>query len=178
MSEKVERHEWRNSDGDLAVVARDLEYSDAIWSHQPVHELNREILNLATQLAEARRGADSTDTPVRRVYACGCVSCVCMDDERCHGCGARGCGQPGMPNEHSPGGRVETLPELFRRAEAAERKLAEAEEVIRLANEQVDVKPTFEDERVSYVEVQMDRGFRAEWLALPAVRRALGKEGK
>lgn len=75
---------------------------------------------------------------------------------------------------------IETLQAVIRefsdRAESAERDLADAEEAIRLASEQIDVSPTFEDERVSYVEVQMDRGFRAEWLSLPAVRRALGRD--
>lgn len=30
-------------------------------------------------------------TAEQRHYACGCVSCVCLDEERCHGCGAKSC---------------------------------------------------------------------------------------
>lgn len=32
--------------------------------------------------------------PVSRTYSCGCVLCICDDEEKCHGCGAKSCGKP------------------------------------------------------------------------------------
>ena len=31
--------------------------------------------------------------PASRAYLCGCVLCICDDDVRCHGCGAKQCGK-------------------------------------------------------------------------------------
>ena len=33
-------------------------------------------------------------TVTRHTWACGCVSCICEDEERCHGCGSKACGKP------------------------------------------------------------------------------------
>ena len=35
-------------------------------------------------------------TPDERILNCGCIICICMDEEQCHGCGSRVC------DEHSP----------------------------------------------------------------------------
>lgn len=35
---------------------------------------------------------EAPQVAVQRRYSCGCVTCVCDDEERCHGCGAKDCG--------------------------------------------------------------------------------------
>lgn len=50
------------------------------------------------QLAEQIRGQQKV---LARNQPCGCVICVCEDDEQCQGCGARSCGNhpvDEMPN--------------------------------------------------------------------------------
>lgn len=61
---------------------------------------------------------------------------------------------------------------------AAKEELREAEEAIREAIEELSDGVTFEDERVSYVEMQVGREWRIEWLQSPAVRRARERAGR
>jgi len=62
---------------------------------------------------------------------------------------------------------------------AALRERDEAEEAIRFAAEEFGGAATeFSDERCSYEAVQITRGSREEFLGMPAVRRALGREEK
>lgn len=55
-------------------------------------EDNRTDLLVADLSALEAEEAASAALPVSRIYACGCILCIC-NDERCHGCGAKGCGK-------------------------------------------------------------------------------------
>ena len=57
--------------------------------------------------------------PKERVWPCGCVSCVCEDEVKCQGCGGNSCGQPGFPQEHTPGAKPYTIPGILAEALAA-----------------------------------------------------------
>jgi len=60
----------------------------------------------------------------QRVYQCGCVTCICPDEwERCGGCGARNCGQPGRPDEHVPGGKPRSIRDLIESEDALAKKV-------------------------------------------------------
>jgi hypothetical protein len=51
--------------------------------------------------------------------------------------------------------------------------LAAAEEAIRDAHDETSGAAACDDERLPYEEIQVTRGWRAEWRNLPAVRKAL-----
>lgn len=59
---------------------------------------------LAALAKEPAQPAGDAKQPKARFYPCGCIECVCDDSDRCHGCGAVNCGQPGVICEHTPGG--------------------------------------------------------------------------
>ena len=65
--------------------------------------------------------------PKDRIYPCGCIHCVCTDNEenRCYGCGARNCGQPGLVEEHVPKGPRISLPSLVNKLASYQAALAE-----------------------------------------------------
>jgi hypothetical protein len=50
----------------------------------------------ADALNEIRRALTSAreEAAAQEAFACGCVTCICEDRVRCHGCGARLCGKP------------------------------------------------------------------------------------
>lgn len=47
--------------------------------------------------------------PLKRVRHCGCIVCLCRDEERCHGCGARMCDmhQPSKQRERLDAALIE-----------------------------------------------------------------------
>lgn len=62
--------------------------------HDPDDESRQEWVDCITEqvvtaLLRTPSG-DGEDVQIR--FPCGCVTCVCDDDEQCHGCGARSCG--------------------------------------------------------------------------------------
>lgn len=77
---------------------------------------------------------------------------------------------------------LKDLPKPYRCApcakiEAQAAEIAALREAVESAAEEISgMGIVFSDERVSYEEVQITRGWREEFLALPAVRRALEEE--
>ncbi len=69
-------------------------------------------------------------SPTGRIYSCGCVTCICEDEVKCHGCGAKSCGQPGMPAEHTPGAKPMSIPELLKEVERLTKRCEEARKVM------------------------------------------------
>lgn len=45
-------------------------------------------------IVRASMEAETDDRLPARHQPCGCVLCVCEDEEQCHGCGAKNCGKP------------------------------------------------------------------------------------
>lgn len=66
----------------------------------------------ATVLEEAEVWRLREPPPEQHVYECGCITCICGDVDRCGGCGAQSCGQPGHSKDHVAGGKSETVAEL------------------------------------------------------------------
>ena len=86
------------------------------------HDVKDDILDLIAEVERLR--------PKNRVYPCGCVTCICEDEIKCHGCGAVGCGQPGMPAEHTPGAQPMSIPKLRAEVERLTKRCEEARHVI------------------------------------------------
>jgi hypothetical protein len=61
-------------------------------SDEDVEAVHRALLRFVS----ARRALTSTgeEPAAQEAFACGCVTCICEDRVRCHGCGARLCGKP------------------------------------------------------------------------------------
>ncbi len=56
-----------------------------------------DTIHQALQIAEAaiqdRMDNHTHSSVLERQQPCGCIVCTCEDEERCHGCGAKECGE-------------------------------------------------------------------------------------
>lgn len=58
-------------------------------SYETAHGSNGARDYIRKLAGDALIGANQS--PVQRKYPCGCVSCICADEQQCHGCGAKSC---------------------------------------------------------------------------------------
>jgi len=65
-----------------------------MWVENEGSDVKELIVSIgATPAIALKRALEQICPIVEQVkLSCGCVSCVCEDDIRCHGCGARSCG--------------------------------------------------------------------------------------
>ena len=101
MSETIERIEFfdNSTGGALLIDEAVLKIRRAITANgveqfELVHTELNAALSLLTQ-------AKSKGQELAKYQPCGCVLCSCEDEEQCHGCGAKNCGNhpPGeLPN--------------------------------------------------------------------------------
>ena len=97
----------------------------SLWfsaDHRELIATVSELLDLVEEVERLR--------PKNRVYPCGCVTCICEDEIKCHGCGAVGCGQPGMPAEHTPGAQPMSIPKLRAEVERLTKRCEDARYII------------------------------------------------
>jgi len=111
--------------GDLKSFKAEIERADYVrmgqWSDAGVC-IQWRVLDLIAEVKRLR--------PKNRVYPCGCVTCICEDEIKCHGCGAVGCGQPGMPAEHTPGAQPMSIPKLRAEVERLTKRCEDARYII------------------------------------------------
>ncbi len=72
-----------------AIVSKFREPADAAVNAPGIAE---DAYRLADALLAERERRDAP-VPVQIAKPCGCVTCVCADPERCHGCGATTCAE-------------------------------------------------------------------------------------
>lgn len=72
------------------------EIDRAVGSYIPAHRVAaiRTLIRDAVMKALAEQRQRFIEPPLAREQPCGCVVCVCDDDERCYGCGAKNCDDP------------------------------------------------------------------------------------
>ena len=99
------------------------------------------------EVIESLRAEVERLRPKERVWPCGCVSCVCEDEVKCQGCGGNSCGQPGFPQEHTPGAKPYTIPGILAEALAARKffDVSDIRKMGRLATKYLDARAANEE---------------------------------
>jgi hypothetical protein len=172
-----ERYEWVGTTGEEYFLQITNEHAETNVSLLGCDELELELLRLAAELAEAKKsfGEFAAKHP----------------EEGCYDALPRLRAELAEATRENEEQKIHTARldakwnethvawcQEKKRAETADRALTDAEEAIRFANEEAFYAGVeFEDERIRYKTVQIDREFFEEWPKMPAVARALAERG-